>query len=92
MHVSTLASPPWTLLTACLLLCLAEILLNRTFVYLKPVVTKGSDGTERHKTFKIQTPHQETVFRELSNPGPHTRTHLKPVNVCDLTSCLCLHV
>jgi hypothetical protein len=35
-------------------------LLNRTFVYLKPVVTKGSDGTERHKTFKIQTPHQET--------------------------------
>ena len=41
-----------------------QILLNRTFVYLKPVVTKGSDGTERHKTFKIQTPHQETVSAE----------------------------
>ena len=33
------------------------------------MVTKGSDGTERHKTFKIATPHQETHV-VCTNRGP----------------------
>lgn len=36
------------------------ILLKREYVYNKPVVVKGSDGREMHKTFKLRTPHQET--------------------------------
>ena len=36
------------------------ILLKREYVYLKTAVMKGSDGVERHKTFKLITPHQET--------------------------------
>jgi hypothetical protein len=34
---------------------------------------KGSDGLERHKTFKLITPHQETVTRESWYKNPeHT--------------------
>jgi len=36
------------------------ILLKREYVYNKPVVVKGADGREMHKTFKLRTPHQET--------------------------------
>lgn len=36
------------------------ILLKREYVYNKPVVVKGSDGLETHKTYKLKTPHNET--------------------------------
>lgn len=36
------------------------ILIKREYVYNKPVVVKGADGCEVHRTFKLKTPHQET--------------------------------
>ena len=42
--------------------------LQREYVYNKPVVVKGADGREMHKTFKLKTPHQETVSAIFSNP------------------------
>ena len=38
-------------------------------MYNKPVVVKGADGREMHKTFKLRTPHQETHC-VCTNRGP----------------------
>ena len=34
--------------------------MKREYVYNKPVVVKGADGVEAHKTAKLRTPHNET--------------------------------
>ena len=43
--------------------------MKREYVYNKPVVIKGADGRETHKTFKLKTPHQETHV-VCTNRGP----------------------
>ena len=40
---------------------------QREYVYNKPVVVKGADGREMHKTFKLKTPHQETHAVYVAN-------------------------
>tara|TARA_B110001452_G_scaffold266503_1_gene273559 strand:- start:6151 stop:9411 length:3261 start_codon:yes stop_codon:yes gene_type:complete len=57
------------------------ILLKREYVYLKTAVMKGSDGIERHKTFKLITPHQETHVI-CTNRGPaFTKGQEEPTEV-----------
>ena len=52
---------------------------QREYVYNKPVVVKGKDGMETMRTFKLKTPHQETVraipFKPAhTNQPPHNLT------------------
>ena len=46
----------------------ACLLPQREYVYNKPIIVKGADGREMHRTFKLKTPHRETV-RAI----PHTK-------------------
>ena len=49
-----------------------HLLPQREYVYNKPIVVKGADGREMHRTFKLKTPHRETVSRSPK----HTTTQL----------------
>jgi hypothetical protein len=46
-----------------------QVLTKREYVYNKAVVVKGTDGREMHQTFKLKTPHHETVRASgIANP------------------------
>ena len=54
--------------------CLAEIVLNRKYVYNKALPVRRADGLETHRTVKLCTPHNEThcMYAAL----PHCRSPL----------------